>query len=196
MMATGAEMLRELTRVPYALEPRLSRFTVKVTAGGPLAKLGHSPVISIADYTGAVDCVPEKIEESHFSVGIHAKSLAVTDDIGEKDRAAIQAVMLSEVLEVEKFPEIAFESTSIVSDRVLEGLFRVVVTGNLNLHGVVRRLQFTSQVAFVGDTVRASGDFMILQTDYNIKPYAVAAGALKLKDELKFAFDIVARKTA
>lgn len=196
MMATGAEMLRELTGVRYSVEPRLSRFTVKVTAGGPLAKLGHSPVITISDYTGAIDCVPEKIERSHFSVGIHAKSLVVADDISEKDRAEIQATMLSEVLEVEKFPEIAFESSSIVSDRVLEGLYRIAVTGNLNLHGVVRRLQFTSQVAFVGDTLRASGDFMILQTDYNIKLYAVAVGALKLKDELKFAFDIVARKTA
>ena len=189
-------MLRELTRVRYTLEPRLSRFTVKVTAGGPLAKLGHSPVISVGDYTGGIDCVPEKIEESRFSVGIHANSLVVADDISDKDRAEIQATMLSEVLEVEKFPEIAFDSTSIVSDRVLEGLYRVTVTGNLNLHGVVRRLQFTSQVAFVGDTLRASGDFVILQTDYNIKLYAVAVGALKLKDELKFVFDIVARKTA
>ena len=42
--------------------------------------------------------------------------------------------------------------------------------------------------------VRASGEFSLLQSNYGIPPVSVAGGALKLKDELKFAFDIVARK--
>jgi hypothetical protein len=33
-----------------------------------------------------------------------------------------------------------------------------------------------------------------LQSDYDIPLVSVAGGTLKLKDELKFAFDIVARK--
>ena len=187
-------MLRELSPVQYAIDPRLSRFTVRVSSGGPLAKLGHNPTIAITDYSGEIQCVPGKLEESQFSLGIHAKSLVVVEDMSEKDRAEIQTTMLSEVLEVKKFPEIGFASTAIVPTQVLEGLFRIEVTGNLNLHGVIRRLNFTSQVSFIGDSLRASGDFAILQTDYNIKLYSVAAGALKLKDELKFVFDIVAKK--
>jgi hypothetical protein len=42
--------------------------------------------------------------------------------------------------------------------------------------------------------LRASGDFALDQTDYNIKLVSVAGGALKLKDELKFSFEILARK--
>ena len=42
--------------------------------------------------------------------------------------------------------------------------------------------------------LRASGDFILKQSDYRIKPISVAGGALKLKDELKFAFDIIARR--
>jgi polyisoprenoid-binding protein YceI len=187
-------MLRELSAARYAVDPRLSRFTVRVTSGGPLAKLGHNPAISISDFSGEIECVREKLDESYFSVGIHAKSLVVVEDMSESDRAEIQATMLRDVLEIEKFPEIAFTSSSIVAEQVLEGLFRIGVTGNLTLHGVVRRLQFTSQVAFVGDSLRASGDFTILQTDYNIKLYSVAVGALKLKDELRFTFDIVAKR--
>ncbi len=183
-----------LSPVRYALEPRLSRFTVRVTSGGPLAKLGHNPTISISDFSGEIESVREKLDESHFSVGIHAKSLVVVEDMSESDRAEIQATMLRDVLEIEKFPEIGFASSSIVAEQVLEGLFRVAIVGNLTLHGVVRRQQFTSQVAFVADTLRASGDFTILQTDYNIKLYSVAVGALKLKDELRFTFDMVAKK--
>ena len=45
-----------------------------------------------------------------------------------------------------------------------------------------------------GDMLRASGDFTLSQTDYQIKLVSVAGGALKLKNELKFSFEIVARK--
>jgi len=44
--------------------------------------------------------------------------------------------------------------------------------------------------------LRAFGDFTIRQSDYRIKLASVAGGALKLKDELKFTFDIVARRKA
>jgi hypothetical protein len=42
--------------------------------------------------------------------------------------------------------------------------------------------------------VIVNGELSILQSDYWISPVSVAGGTLKLKDELKFAFDIVARK--
>jgi hypothetical protein len=41
--------------------------------------------------------------------------------------------------------------------------------------------------------LRASGDFILRQPDYQIKPVSVAGGALKLKDELNFSFEILAR---
>ena len=46
----------------------------------------------------------------------------------------------------------------------------------------------------MGDILRANGEFTLRQTDYRIKLASVAGGALKLKDELKFTFDIVARR--
>jgi hypothetical protein len=41
----------------------------------------------------------------------------------------------------------------------------------------------------------AHGEFSLRQTAYAIKLVSVAGGTLKLKDELKCSFDIVARKT-
>jgi polyisoprenoid-binding protein YceI len=66
----------------------------------------------------------------------------------------------------------------------------------LTLHGVTRRERLPAQLAVTGDMLRAFGDFTIRQSDYRIKLASVAGGALKLKDELKFTFDIVARKGA
>jgi hypothetical protein len=45
-----------------------------------------------------------------------------------------------------------------------------------------------------GSSVRAAGDFLIRQSDYEIAPVSAAGGAIKLKDEVKLTFDIVARK--
>ena len=42
--------------------------------------------------------------------------------------------------------------------------------------------------------MRASGEFSVRQSDYEIAPITAAAGAIKVKDEVKCTFDIVARK--
>jgi hypothetical protein len=49
-------------------------------------------------------------------------------------------------------------------------------------------------LALLGDTLRANGEFSLSQTSYGIKPVSIAGGSLKLKDELKCSFDILARK--
>ena len=189
-------MVPEKTLVQYAADPRVSRFILKIATGGPLAKLGHNPTISVSDFTSNITWAPGEMEDSRLTFAVHSRSLIVVDDLNDKDRAEIQNNMHDEVLETAKYPEISFASTAIESTKVLEGLYRIKVTGNLTLHGVTRKHVMTTQVVFMGESLRASGDFTLLQTDYGIRLYAVAAGALKLKDELKFSFDIVARKAA
>ena len=45
----------------------------------------------------------------------------------------------------------------------------------------------------MGDRITASGQFVVRQSDYGIKPVSIAGGTLKLKDEIELSFDIVAR---
>ena len=73
-------------------------------------------------------------------------------------------------------------------------LYSVPLNGKLTLHGVTRNQAIIVRVASFGSMLRASGDFSLDQTDYNIKLVSVAGGALKLKDEVKFSFEIVARR--
>ena len=44
------------------------------------------------------------------------------------------------------------------------------------------------------ERLRANGEFSIRQTDYGIRLVSVAGGTLKLKDELKFQFDMVGNR--
>jgi hypothetical protein len=59
---------------------------------------------------------------------------------------------------------------------------------------VTRELSIPAQLAQIGDMQRAFGEFSLRQTDFGIKLVSVAGGALKVKDELQFSFDIVVRR--
>ena len=70
----------------------------------------------------------------------------------------------------------------------------VKLLGKLTLHGVTRSQPIHARLAINGDMLHAFGEFTIRQSDYNIKPVSAIGGGLKVKDELKFSFDIVGRK--
>jgi polyisoprenoid-binding protein YceI len=107
----------------------------------------------------------------------------------------MERAMREDVLEIARFPEIVFVSSSAQANRITEGMFRMKISGKLTLHGVTRDLEISCNVTVGDESLRANGDFTIKQTDYRIKLVSVAGGALKLKDELKFTFDIAGRRS-
>jgi hypothetical protein len=82
------------------------------------------------------------------------------------------------------------------ADKLKDDLYRSQVSGTLNLHGVSNSHGFVAQVAFGSDSARAYSEFVLRQSDYNIPLASIAGGTLKLQDELKFSFYVVARKAA
>ncbi len=178
----------------YVIDGRASRFTVSAFATGLLAAMGHNPIIGIRDFSGAMCFSPDKLDAGSFRLAVKTSSLGVQNDISEKDRREIERLMNQEVLETAKFPEILYEASTISVTKMTDMLYSAVLKGNLTLHGVTRCQPINARVALLGSMLRASGDFLLDQTDYKIKLVSVAGGALKLKDELKFSFEIVARR--
>ena len=173
----------------YLVDDSASRFTVRVFSSGMLSMMGHNPTIAIRKFTGEAEYDPAAPEKASLRMRVRADSLEVTDDISGKDRREMESTMNENVLESAKYPEIVFESTGASASNN-----QIMLNGNLTLHGVTERLPLSVQVSVLGDTIRASGAFAILQSDYGLPQVSVAGGTLKLKDELRFAFDIVARK--
>jgi polyisoprenoid-binding protein YceI len=137
---------------------------------------------------------PDKLEANSFRLLIKTASMNVLDDINDRDRREIERLMSQEVLEISKFPEVVYDASNISITKMADALYSATVIGNLTMHGVTNSQKIPVRVALFGSMLRASGDFSLAQTDYNIKLVSVAGGALKLKDELKFSFEIVARK--
>jgi len=148
-------------------------------------------VIAIRDFAGEAKHIPGTLSDGWVRITVKASSLAATDDIKQKDRAEIDQMMREEVLETAKYPEIIFESTNISVNRQGEGRYRARVIGDLTLHGVTQKnLWIQAELTVSEKNLRAKGEFSLKQTDYQIKPVKVAGGTLKVKNELKFRFDI------
>jgi polyisoprenoid-binding protein YceI len=180
--------------VRYQIDASRSRFIVRAFATGLLSAFAHNPTIAIHDFTGVAEFVPDTLERASLELRIKAISLEVVDNVSDKDRREIERQMREEVLEVDRYPEIVFESSDISTEKIMTGQYRAVINGRLNLHGVTRDCRISAQVIVSPDTLRANGEFPLRQGDFNIKKVTAVGGTIKLKDEMKASFDIVAHK--
>lgn len=187
------EIKNELAR--YRLVAAESKFTVQALAEGLFSAFGHDPVIAVREFTGEAAFVPETFENASLRIVINANSLSVVNEIKEKDRLEIEQTMREEVLETGKYPEIVFHSANVVTSRLGPGRHRARAIGDLSLHGVTQRnLWITAEVSVADGGMRAKGEFSIRQSDYKIKLVSVAGGTLKIKNEVKCSFDVLARR--
>lgn len=182
--------------VRYSIDATASRFTVQAFAGGIGAMMAHNPKFAIRAFDGQAEFAPDSLSDPSLRVTVTPSSLELLDDLSAKDRADILRVAFEETLETDRFPEIAFESTQIAPANIAPNLYRAVITGNLTLHGETNTQSITAQLMIAGDTLRANGEFTLKQTAYGIKLVSVAGGVIKVKDDVKVTFDIVARKQA
>jgi polyisoprenoid-binding protein YceI len=178
--------------VTYKIDAGKNRFTVRAFVGGLFSAFGHDHTIAVREFSGEARFTPGSLDASSLHITVKADSLSVIDKVSESDRQEIEGKMRREVLETGKYPEIVFDSTNISAEKIADGKYRVKIEGDLKLHGVTRRAVINAQVTEEGDALRARGEFPLRQTEYHISPPSVAGGTIKVKDELKLSFDIIA----
>lgn len=180
-------------RQVFVIDASASRFTVKAFAAGMSAGLGHNPTIAIQKFQGQAEFEAGSLDAATLSMTIQASSLRVQDEMRDDDRRMVERIMNEEVLNSAKFPEISYQSGDIRSTKLSEGVYKAEISGRLTLHGVARRQTVSAQVAVGPYSLRANGNFELRQSDFEITKVNVAGGSLSLRDELKFAFFIVAK---
>lgn len=192
-MTTEAAVKAEIA--DYVLVPGESTFTVQGFSEGLLSAFGHDPLIAIREFTGEAQFVPGTFEDASLKITVNLESLAVINSDKEKDRLEIERAMREQVLEVQKYPEVVFSSSNISASRLAEGRYRSRIIGDLTLHGVTQKnIWISAEATITGDSLRARGEFSLKQSDFGIKSFSAAGGTIKLKNELKFSFDIAAQK--
>jgi|SRR5579862_2149042 len=191
-MQTTAQ--RGLATVKYRIDPSASRFTVQAFATGLLSSFGHNPTIAIRDFEGEAQSGPENFENASLRFTVRTTSMEVMDEMKKDDRLRLEEEMYDKVLDVKQYPTAAFTSEQITVQKLGNDFFQAHVSGELSFHGVRHNHSFDARITRMGTILRISGEFSLRQSDYGIKPFKAAAGALRLKDEVKFSCELVARQ--
>jgi polyisoprenoid-binding protein YceI len=107
----------------------------------------------------------------------------------------VQETMLSEnVLDVAKYPTIAFRSRQIAVENRAGNHVRLRVVGDLTLHGVSRQIESPVDVNLSADRLTATGTLAVSQTQFGIKPVSAGLGTVKVKDEVTVSYTFTAHR--
>ena len=170
----------------YPIDVEHSTLTVHVFKAGVFSAFADNHVIRAPMAEGHLSDAGALVVD----LIVRVTDMAVIDPTLTADkRGEVQARMQGpEVLDGSRYPDIRFASTRIDVD----GAEHWRVTGDLSLHGVTRPLTF----AVTRRERHFRGAISIRQRDFGIQPISIAGGTVKVKDELRIEFDIVARGAA
>ena len=164
-----------------AIDVNQSSLKIRVFKSGAFSAFAHDHEIQAPIEQGKINSsAPASVQ-----LRVDSRKMRVLDpDTPADKRTEIQHTMQSaKVLDVEKFPEISYQSTTVSS----RGEGHWEVRGNLTLRG--KKQPVTVDVSLQGGHYR--GTASLKQSDFDITPIRLAGGTVKVKDELKIEFDIV-----
>lgn len=178
----------------YMLDASQSRFMVRAFSGGLLFFKGHDHLIAVRDFSGEAQLTPGASSPASLQMTIRADSLVETRDVfTEQQKQIINKELREIVLETAKYPEITFKSTD-VTGNLTGGQFEAKIGGDLTLHGVTHHIVIPARVTLGGATLRAQGEFTVNRSDYNVHATSALHGTIRVRDKLKFTFNIVAHQ--
>jgi polyisoprenoid-binding protein YceI len=181
--------------VTYNLDASQSKFMAHANAGGLLWFKGKDHHLAARDFTGQVEITPDTITPASLRLVVKAASLQETGaKFTEQEKAIINKELRDIVLHPDQYPDITFQSTNVTVKNLNAGRHEVKIDGNLTLHGATRRITIPTVVTMSGDTLRAVGEFSIDRDDFGVKATSAFHGLVRVRDKVKFEFDIVGRK--
>jgi polyisoprenoid-binding protein YceI len=188
------------TRVPaisqgaqrYRLDAGQSKFIAHAMAGGLFWFKGHDHLVAVREFGGEATLTFDSITPASLEIKAKADSLVETSSVfTEAQKQIIDKELREIVLEPSKYPDISFHSTSVTGKASGPKQYDLNISGDLTLHGVTRQIKIPTRVVLTGRDLRATGEFSIDRSDFNVKATSAFHGLVRVKDKVKFTFDIV-----
>jgi polyisoprenoid-binding protein YceI len=178
-----------------------SLLTVLVFRGGPLGKAGHNHVIASHEMSGFA-WVPDDVALASFEVHVPVGSFTIDEpslraqegpdfaaEVPDSAREGTKKNMLSEpMLDGQRFPEIVLQSTHL--ELVAGGAVALV---DVTVRGQTRPVTVPIRYETKGDALLVKGELSLKQTDLGLTPFSLLGGALRVEDEMRVRFSLVAR---
>jgi hypothetical protein len=185
----------------YRVDPEQSELKLLIYRAGPMAALGHNHVIVNRALGGRV-VYAGSAADAEISLTVPTAGFVIDDERarGEEGADFAEAVpqeakagtlhnMLSAaLLDAGEFPEITLNSLSISgTGSALEARFSVSVAG----HESTLVVPFNAEVA--PERLTAGGAITLRQSALGLAPFSALLGALRVQDEMRVKFRVVAR---
>jgi polyisoprenoid-binding protein YceI len=178
----------------YTIDIESSRITAQLTQEGLLAKLRPRNEVEVKSFNGKIQVSPS--DEADIAVVLESEVRSMTNidkDMSEFERKEFHNILHNIVLESEKFPTIKFASISVTDVQRSDESRRFTLNGDLTIREVTRRVAVPVNVTIRNQELRATGEGIFKQSEFGIKPYVGGLGAIKIADEIKVNFVIVAK---
>ncbi len=191
-LAAASELAAQPQRL--GVDPAQSHVRLELGRSGLMKFMGHEHHIEAPLAQGHVEVVEDDPARSSVELRFEAAKLFVipgsepADDIPKVE----ERMRGPEVLEVAKYPEILFRSSSVKSTPQGPSAFKLVVAGTLTLKGRSVPVELPLEARRVDGGIEAKGEVELELRDLGIEPPSVA-GVVKVANHFKLAFEIHAR---
>jgi polyisoprenoid-binding protein YceI len=181
LFATGSPFVRAVSSSP--IDTAKSVITVRVLKAGLFSAFGHEHEVRAPISQGTIT----EGDNPSVELTVDARQLRLMDtDLSPKDYAEVQSTMLgAKVLDIDKFPQIQFRSTRV--QKLATGKWKI--EGDLTLHGQTHPVE----VEVSSDQGHYRGSATVRQKDFGITPVTAGGGTIKVKNEVRVSFDLLAR---
>lgn len=181
-------------RTELRFDSKTSRLTVVTETVGLSSLFGHDHKLDVRDFGGTITLVPGAPESATLALTVRGEALTLLEDVSDDVHREIGAALRDAVLETGKHPQIAFRSRGITARKNADGSYDVKLAGELEMHGVRRKLTVPARVTFTPGGLRATGTLELRQSDFKIKPFTFAKGTVKVRDVVALSFDVVGKR--
>ncbi len=186
----------------YTLDPAASVVRLYVFRGGKAAKAGHNHVLGVSGFEGYARLDPSQPRDARFDLRVPVEALRIDDPAwrdqtggnfssarSESDIEATRRNMLGpKVLDAARFPHVELRSQRIAGDWPL-----LVVDVAVTIKGVSHVQPVMVRAERTADHLRASGAFVLRQSDFGMEPFSVLGGLMAVQDEIGVTFELVGR---
>ena len=181
-----------------------SHLELRVYRDGPMQKLGHNHVVVSEALDGFVK-LREPLEKSGFELALRLESLVVDDPaaraaagadfampVPQKDRDATRHNMLGdEVLAAGRQ-----DVLRLAADGLTDGTGAHKAQVRVSFRGEEHVVTVPFTVEINGDGLAGQATFSLKHGDLGLKPFTVALGALKVRDDIEVRLRLEARRAS
>ena len=180
----------------YIVDRQNSQIMIKVYRDGFLASLGHDHIVASLHLQGYV-LINRSTGTCQSDFVIPIQQLIVDDEVMRKQALMKTTPTQNDILATQKnmlksLNSNQFNYILLHSDNCFNAILKQTTKALLTLNGITNTLQLDIKQQQNKQNLLIRGSFYINQTDFNIQPFSVFNGLLKVQDKVDISYSISA----